>query len=73
VGFNTFAQGAPDSAYSNETITGSAGGLTDVTSNPGMDKSKQASTLPICGSTGQPCTAGCGNTPAGAYTRPFFG
>ena len=60
-GFKTFARDAPDAAYSNETIGNGGGG-----GGGGGESKKEGGGggAPICPSTGQPCTAGCGNTPA---------
>lgn len=68
-GFKTFARNAPDSAYSGETINGSANGVANGDGhgshlNGDAHLNGKSSTTPICPSTGQPCTNGCGNTPA---------
>ena len=78
-GFKTFAKGAPDSAYSDETIAGpniagcgvGNGGSTPSSNGNGVGTSgvgtmATAPSGPICPSTGQPCAAGCGKQPSPA-------
>ena len=62
-GFKTFARNAPDSAYSGETINGHTNQSNGTAAN-GTHANGDSKGAPICPSTGQPCTNGCGSTPA---------